>query len=352
LSPEAALALLQSLVGADRINAQLAEAKALAQRLGYLPLALELVGRYLELDADLSIADVQAELDDMQTDAYALLKDDSAATMTAKLGVAAAFELSLKRLTADSQTLATVLCLFAAAPIAWNWVQTCLPEVNPGALKQHRRTLLQNSLLQRVEANTYQLHPLIQEFLRTRFASAPGTEPLLHQYCRVMVELASPISYTQTQAEVLTQTPLIPHLKEAATTWPRFIADEDILTPANKTALFYYSQGAFHDAEEWLELSLSQTQNRLGDDHPDVATSLNNLAELYRSQGRYGEAEPLYQQALALRKQLLGDDHPAVATSLNNLALLYRSQGRYGEAEPLYQQALAIDRKVLRRRPP
>jgi len=196
LSPEAALALLKSLVGADRIEAQHEAAKALGERLGYLPLALELVGRYLELDEDLSMADVQAELDDMQTDAYALLKDESAATMTAKLGVATAFGLSLQRLTAASQTLAAVFCLFAAAPIAWQWVQRCLPEVSPGALKQHQRTLLRNSLLQRVEANTYQLHPLIQEFLRKRFARAPSTEPLLGQYCRVMVEAAGPTSHT------------------------------------------------------------------------------------------------------------------------------------------------------------
>ncbi len=87
LNRDAALDLLRSIVGSNRIDAQLVDATALCTRLGRLPLALELVGRYLELDEDLSILEVQAELDEMRTYAYALLKDESAATMTAKLGV-------------------------------------------------------------------------------------------------------------------------------------------------------------------------------------------------------------------------------------------------------------------------
>jgi tetratricopeptide (TPR) repeat protein len=347
LSPEAALKLLRSIVGADRINAQLTEAAALCTRLGHLPLALELVGRYLELDEDLTIAAVQAELDEMRTDAYALLKDDSAANMTAKLGVAEAFELSLRRLDEPSQTLATLLCLFATAPIAWDWVQACLPDVPTPTLRQQRQTLLQNSLLQRVGAETYQLHPLIQEFLRVRFADAASTAPLQQSYCIAIAQEANQISHNQTQSDILRLTSFIPHVEEAATTWQQFLADEDVITPANGVGLFYYSQGAFQQAEPWFEMVLNSGRGRLGDDHPAVATSLNNLAGLYQSKGRYGEAEPLYRDALTLYQRLLGDDHPAVATSLNNLAELYRLQGRYSEAEPLYRDALTLNRRLL-----
>ena len=55
LSPETALKLLQALVKNGRIEAQEEQAKALCAWLGYLPLAIELVGSYLQLDPLLSV---------------------------------------------------------------------------------------------------------------------------------------------------------------------------------------------------------------------------------------------------------------------------------------------------------
>lgn len=305
-------------MGVDRINAQLVDATALCARLGYLPLALELVGRYLELDEDLTLVEVQAELDEMRTYAYALLKDESAATMTAKLGVAEAFELSLRRLDDASQTLATLLCLFAATPIAWEWVQACLADVPTPTLRQQRNKLLQNSLLQRVDQDIYQLHPLIQEFLRVRFAALDSTAPLQQSYCKAIAQAANQIGQTQTQDDILRLTPLIPHIEEAATTWQRFLTDKDVIKPANRVGMFYYSQGAFRQAEPWWEMALQSGRDRLGNDHPSVATSMDNLALLYQSQGRYGEAEPLCLTATAIVYKRLGENHPNTQTTADN----------------------------------
>jgi tetratricopeptide (TPR) repeat protein len=81
---------------------------------------------------------------------------------------------------------------------------------------------------------------------------------------------------------------------------------------------------------------------------PRLQAYLLNQAGLFlRYQGRYGEAVLLYWQAWAIRKARLGEQHPDTATSLNNLAGLYQAQGRYDEAEPLYQQALAIRKARL-----
>ena len=64
LSEDEALSLLRGILGEDdsRIDREFETAKILCKWLGYLPLALELVGRYLVEDADLSIAEILQEL--------------------------------------------------------------------------------------------------------------------------------------------------------------------------------------------------------------------------------------------------------------------------------------------------
>ncbi len=55
LDEESALVLLSGLVEDGRVQSQRNEAKALCEWVGYLPLGLELVGRYLVGDEDLSV---------------------------------------------------------------------------------------------------------------------------------------------------------------------------------------------------------------------------------------------------------------------------------------------------------
>ncbi|WP_293121325.1 NB-ARC domain-containing protein [Moorena sp. SIO4G3] len=63
LSPQAALELLRTLVGKEHIDNELNEAEALCEWLGYLPLGLELVGRYLDIHPSLTIAKIQKRLE-------------------------------------------------------------------------------------------------------------------------------------------------------------------------------------------------------------------------------------------------------------------------------------------------
>ncbi|NER50382.1 MAG: hypothetical protein F6J92_27670 [Symploca sp. SIO1A3] len=62
LDEAAALELLKSLTDEARIEAELEDAKELCRRLGYLPLGLELVGRYLEQRKRLSLAEMLTRL--------------------------------------------------------------------------------------------------------------------------------------------------------------------------------------------------------------------------------------------------------------------------------------------------
>ncbi|NET81732.1 MAG: tetratricopeptide repeat protein [Moorea sp. SIO1F2] len=346
LSEAAALELLESLIGKERLNRQWSEAKKLCKWLGYLPLGLELVGRYLKTKKDISLTDMQQRLEKKHLEQRSL--KEPTATMTAQKGVAAAFELSWLELNQDAQQLGCLLSLFALAPIPWELVENCLPDQDSEDLEDIRDDfLLELNLLGRTDKGIYQLHELIREFLRDKMERYDGADQLKQGFGQTMVAVADKIPKMPTQKDIDATTPAIPHLTEVATVLSDWLKDEDLCTPFQGLGWFYEGQGAYEQALPWLEQGLKLTRDRLGEEHPDVATSLNNLAVLYYRQGRYCKAEPLYVQALEMRKKLLGTQHPDVALSLYNLAKLYSYQGRYSEAEPRFVQALEMKKKLL-----
>ncbi|MEH2267944.1 MAG: tetratricopeptide repeat protein [Nostoc sp.] len=375
LQPEAALELLKSIIGVERIEKEndltpqppslagkgefdspplvgegLGErsrgelvALDLCEWLGYLPLGVELVGRYLARKQDLSLAEMLRRLENKRLDERSLSKSKSEADMTAQRGVLAAFELSWQELKDDDKQLGCLLSLFAAAPIPWKLVEQCLPESDAEDLEEIRDDRLLNlHLLQRKGEGVYQLHPLLRQFFQYKCTGLDKEEELKRSLCKIMVVDAKKIPQDPTFEQITNISPAIPHLAEVAYNLIQHVSDEDLIWVFIGNAQFYNGQGLYNQAIPWYEQCLEVTKQRLGNEHSDVANSLNNLALLYASQGQPSEAEPLYQQALELRRRLLGQEHPDVANSLNNLALLYNSQGRYSEAKLLYLQALEL----------
>jgi tetratricopeptide (TPR) repeat protein len=339
LPEEKALELLRSLVDDARVDQQLVRSQELCAWLGYLPLGVELVGRYLAKKPDVSIELLWQRLQEKRLEARAFKQAEPG--MTASLGVAAAFELSWQSLDALTQQLAAVLSLFALVEIPWRLVEQCLPAVDAEELEEMRdRALLGGSLLKRVDQGMYQLHQLLREFFASKQEQRADAEELQQQFYQVVVAEAERVNEKPERSLIKESTVMIAHLEAAIARLERREQALDLATCLNWMAELYRSQGRYGEAEPLYVRSLSIREQQLGQDHPDVAHSLNNLAVLYDSQGHYGEAEPLYVRSLSIREQQLGQDHPDVATSLNNLALLYASQGRYGEAEPFYVRSL------------
>ncbi|GBL10888.1 regulatory protein AfsR [Microcystis aeruginosa Sj] len=347
LSKSAALALLESLIGASRLQAELEVGKGLCAWLGYLPLGLELVGRFLKRRTNWTLARMQQQLIDKGLQLSAL--QNASADMTAQRGVEAAFEVSWEALNQSARDLGCFLSLFALAPIPWRLViERCLSAEDEEELEDIREDELLNlHLLQAVEGEVYQFHPLVRQFFQAKLALREDGDELKRSFCRGMVEEAKTIPENPTKEQIEAVALSIPHIAESATELEQWLEDEDLIPSFAGLGLFYEGQGLYEEAEPWFKQCLEVTRRRLGEEHPDVATSLNNLAELYKFQGKYEEAEPLFLQALELRKRLLEENHPDVAHSLNNLAELYRSQGRYTEAEPLHLQALELRKRLL-----
>ncbi|MBD1837321.1 tetratricopeptide repeat protein [Coleofasciculus sp. FACHB-501] len=343
LKPLAAMKLLESIIRRERLKREAWVARRLCKWLGYLPLGLELVGRYLDQQPNLSLGKLLARLERKRLEHEAILKADP--LMEYQLGVAAAFELSWEQLDDKAQFFGACLSLYALAPIplTLEMEEDKKQEIREKALSD----LITLHLLQSLSEKTYRLHPLIRQFFQQKLNQSAESEEMKRQFAAAMVAKAREVPHQPTREEIINFSLIIPHIEQAANYLVKYINDEDLIWSFTGLGRFYEGQGFYQQAEPWLQQCVEVTESRFSAEHPDVAASLNNLAALYESQGRYSEAEPLYLQAIAIHQKSFPADHPRIATHLNNLAALYESQGRYSEAEPLYLQAIEICQKSL-----
>jgi Flp pilus assembly protein TadD len=350
LSEAAAVDLLASIIGQERIDAEPKEAKLLCYELGYLPLALELVGYYLD-DEDYQDLSLLAMGDKLREKVKhpSLSPEQVPGGMQAKRGLQAAFDLSWEELKPEAQYLACVLAAFAPSPIRWDFVTRIYQQLqgelfNEDNLKDRwLKSLRKLHLVMTVDKDIYNLHLLIHDYFYEQLKQHWNFSQIKQVFCDVFVVVASNIDQS---TNLKTFNLIEPHLKKMIACCENK-EDIEFAVSLNGLALLYHFQGEYNDAEPLYLQSLDILKRQLGNDYPDVATSLNNLALLYYFQGQYNDAEPLYLQSLDIRKRQLGNDHPHVATSLNNLAQLYYSQGRYNDAEPLLLQSLDIRKRQL-----
>ncbi|QKD50448.2 uncharacterized protein FOBCDRAFT_216488 [Fusarium oxysporum Fo47] len=192
-------------------------------------------------------------------------------------------------------------------------------------------------IMQGEDANTFEMHGLVQLAMR-RWLKAQGLqEKFLEKYIVVMASSFPAGDYenwTVCRA-------LFAHVEAAVEYRP----NEDNLKKIWAGLLFnggWYAwlQGRYAVGERMTSKARRTREKLLGKDHPDTLTSMNNLAGTYWSQGRWEEAEKLQIQVMETRKAKLGADHPDTLTSMNNLALTYWDQSRLEEAEKLQLQVV------------
>ncbi|MBC6418766.1 MAG: tetratricopeptide repeat protein, partial [Prochloron sp. SP5CPC1] len=353
LPPSAAFRLLRRLVNDDnRIKEEVAAARALCKWLGYLPLGLELVGRYLAPRPHLTLAKTLERLKQKRLKAKAV-GGEVREEMGYRNNVAAAFELSWATLKPSTHILAGALSLFALAPIPLHLIQAALPDWDEEDLEEELdEKLVHLSLLStESQTGTYSFHTLVREFVREKLATEleEQRDKLRQSVAQGLIGVANRVPETVTVEVVEGVQEALPHLVEAATHLTDWIENDidriPLFIALGRIAQY---QSRWEDAENWFQEYVTFAQQRFGENHPYTAGSLNNLAGLYQAMGRYTEAEPLLKRALAITEEELGANHPYTATCLNNLAeLLYESIRKYTEAEPLYNRALAIYEKEL-----
>ena len=347
LNRKGAVDLLNSFVESTRIQTQIEKVQELCERVGYLPLALELLGRFLARRLDLSVS---ALLDRVQQN---VLSESSLATtstgMTAPLGVANALDLSWRSLNVSERSLMCLLGLFAPMPIPWNLVEKCSTHLDLADLEGIRDDgLVARSLLVRLGESTYQMPRLVRDFARLKLSEQQDSGDTFKVAFRSgMVEAAQNMEQLVSIKPAHELRQITSHLEETVSQLADTLSRTDYIAVVAGIGHFYASQGRFSIAEPWYEKGLALTQQMSEEASAEsTAHILNKLAVVYSEQGKYDEAEPLYKKALATRRRQLGTVHPDVASSLNNLASLYNAQGRYDEAEQMFREALAMRRQM------
>ena len=105
--------------------------------------------------------------------------------------------------------------------------------------------------------------------------------------------------------------------------------------------------GDWNNAEQLAMEVLYMRKKLLGAKHSGTLESMGDLANTYFHQGKLNEAEQLEVQVLDMRKKLLGAEHLDTLTIMGNLSSTYCHQGKLNEAEQLGVQVLDMRKKLL-----
>jgi tetratricopeptide (TPR) repeat protein len=112
-------------------------------------------------------------------------------------------------------------------------------------------------------------------------------------------------------------------------------------------AWFLVFQGKPQEAESIYRDVLASRTGMLGPDHPDTLSTRHELAWLAACAGRWAEAETAYRQVLAARCRVSGDEHPDTLITRHELGWAIANQGRAQEAEKLLAGVLTARQKIL-----
>nr|WP_277875236.1 tetratricopeptide repeat protein [Alkalinema sp. FACHB-956] len=320
-------------------GSELAAARELCEWLGRLPLAIELVGRYLAETG--TIAGVLGELRAKSLAARAI--DEVPEEMDYGRNVEAAIALSWEPLAERARLVLGMVSVFAIGPIELGWVRDCLPEVEDvGEVLD--RGLVKRSLLSRLEDGRYQMHALVREFVAVRRDGTLG-----ERFVRVMTEIAQTIPQEVTLEQQKTLQDIEQHLVEAATYTSCLEQQTNSVRIFTGLVYFYESQNQWKLSKKWNKEFLKFSESHFGSHHSVTADALNNLGVVHYRTGDYKKATRLYHKAINIWKLSSGENSINVAKGLNNLAVLQRTLGQYHDAETSLLQVVKTFEEIYGR---
>jgi len=345
----------------------------LSERLGHLPLALELASRYLNGHIRLSVTDYLAQTKEALEHASmnAWKKDILGLTPTqhdtSLLGTFALSWLALKDETAQKMfQSAGYLAPNTAIPLE---IFEKTLEISSEQCDEALSLLYGLGLLRENESQPT-IHPLLAEYAR---GLSREDIKILEALANTLGTLAYEGNETGLPARFDSIKPHIPVLalyaenekiEDAGRLWNNYgyhlkmIADyssargayeralkidPENATLINNLGMVMQEQGDLVGARAAFERALKIDEASFGSDHPDVAIDVNNLGMVMQGQGDLVGARAAFERALKIDEASFGSEHPQVATGVSNLGGVMQDQGDLVGARAAYERALKID---------
>lgn len=340
---------LRLLTGLENLEAsppaELAEAKALARELGYLPLALAQARAYMRETGE-SFAGYRELL---KTSGAELLFEGCAHPDYPE-PVARTWDLSIRaaeRRCSAARPLLELLAFFAPDALPREVLDAGTPPegLHDRLARNRAIAALARFSLIRTGADGITVHRLVQAVTRNWLDEAAAKDRAETAVRLVNVALPRPAWGNINEPIIRT---LLSHALATAEHAEQLQVGLDVVaTVLTEVALHYNAHAAWADAEPLFQRAIAIDRKTLNPNHPHLANSVGGLGSLYWSVGRYTEAEPLLRLAATIYENNSPFEDRNFAAVNSELGLLYRDIGNYTKAEPFLKRAIIIGEKTL-----
>jgi len=346
------------------------DARRLADRLGGLPLALQLAGRNLFKAAGWSakFADVprtyRQYLDAIEDEAPRPPGGEMTQRRALEMvGYTSDRTLDLldKRGVPEARPMLQLLASFGPAPIPWELVldtellAACPPFLGISGL----------GILGALEALTdfdlidmdpsgedpnqigeARLHPLVRDTSRPPAGSAERAM-FLNLAAQLLEPAAAPEQAGRPEDPKRWQlwrllAPHPGHVLDALEREPGYPADGAAAAAfaAHRAARYHAARGLHEQAEAQFRKVLTVRSRVLGAEHADTLATRHEIARMTRLRGRYAEAETEFRDVLAARRRVLAADDRYTLITWHEIAVTMAAQREYAKAETEFRNVL------------
>jgi tetratricopeptide (TPR) repeat protein len=340
------------------------DARALASRLGCLPLAIRFAGTQLA-SASLTLVPGSVTTFRDYVDAMSEESDLHPETEEMRQGLALAWKVSqrilVQRKLAGAVDLLALLAHFAEAPVpvlllnpAVMRTSAAFTALNAARLTRLLEALADVGLLEMLATTparrfrSVTLHPLVRQWAKAVWSGDAGERRQL--VGRLLEHITTNISRKQLRhgAEGVSSPedpsgwPLWQVLVEHAAAHERAVAEQEhpsfqevmVLSASTEAALCNLRARGEYQVARSLSEALYRLQSRvLGEQHPQTLANRHELALILTELGAYASARKHYEEILIRRQEALGDQDLLTLDTRHDLAYTIGQMGEYPAAQ-------------------